>query len=398
MRIILIITFAFVSYLSYCQDIPNSEEPALKDIRDIFSKKNKVKDSLNDIKPTQFAFVPAVGYSLQTGFAGVLSANVAFQLGKGIEVKQSTVTTSLTYSQYKQTIFPINADIWSKNGKWNYIADWRFMEYPSETWGLSGHVDPNNDGYTVNFNYLRLHTLALRSFAKNWFIGTGISYDRFWNIKESDSEGKPLSKTIITALRKQGLTGTQEIAVGFPLRILYDSRTNQLNPTNGFYLSVTARKDLQAFNLVNDNWASLVIDARKYFKVSESGNVLALWFYSWRSEATTPYFMLPSTGWDDNFNTGRGYIQGRFRSHIFNYFEAEYRFRILKNGLLGGVVFSNFSTYITKLTTGVDAYAPAAGAGLRIKLNKHSGANLCIDYGIGENGSRGFFVNIGEVF
>jgi hypothetical protein len=35
---------------------------------------------------------------------------------------------------------------------------------------------------------------------------------------------------------------------------------------------------------------------------------------------------------------------------------------------------------------------------MRIKLVKHSSTNLCIDYGFGKDGSRGFFVNLGEVF
>jgi hypothetical protein len=41
---------------------------------------------------------------------------------------------------------------------------------------------------------------------------------------------------------------------------------------------------------------------------------------------------------------------------------------------------------------------PGVGAGLRIRLNKYSGANLCIDYGFGTEGSKGLFVNLGEVF
>jgi hypothetical protein len=41
---------------------------------------------------------------------------------------------------------------------------------------------------------------------------------------------------------------------------------------------------------------------------------------------------------------------------------------------------------------------PAGGIGLRIKVNKKSATNLAIDYGIGINGSRGFFVNLGESF
>jgi ethanolamine utilization protein EutA (predicted chaperonin) len=38
------------------------------------------------------------------------------------------------------------------------------------------------------------------------------------------------------------------------------------------------------------------------------------------------------------------------------------------------------------------------GAGIRIKLSKHSNTNVAIDYGIGQGGSKGIFMNLGEVF
>jgi hypothetical protein len=38
------------------------------------------------------------------------------------------------------------------------------------------------------------------------------------------------------------------------------------------------------------------------------------------------------------------------------------------------------------------------GAGIRIKLNKHSNTNVAIDYAFGQGGSQGIFMNLGEVF
>jgi hypothetical protein len=108
--------------------------------------------------------------------------------------------------------------------------------------------------------------------------------------------------------------------------------------------------------------------------------------------------LLPSTGWDDPFNTGRGYIQGRYRGRNMFYLEAEYRFDILRNGFLGGVVFANAQSFSNVTYSELTTIAPGWGGGLRIKLNKESGSNLCIDYGFGLNGSRGFFVNLNEVF
>jgi hypothetical protein len=127
--------------------------------------------------------------------------------------------------------------------------------------------------------------------------------------------------------------------------------------------------------------------------------VLAIWSYDWLTlSGKPPYLDLPATGWDTYNNTGRGYIQGRFRSENMLYLEAEYRFVISRNGLFGGVAFANVQSFSDYPSREFSKLWPAAGAGLRIKVNKHSDTNIAIDYGIGVDGSKGFFVNLGEVF
>jgi len=398
MRLFFALSILICSEMALAQDTlkrKGIDSAALRDVRDLFFKKhNKATEIVESA--FNFSIVPAAGYSLQTGWAGVLSANVGVRLGKKKDAPVSSINTSLTYSQYRQTIIPLIGNVWSKNGKWNYSLDWRYMKYPSKTWGLAGHDDPN-DGYTVNFTYLKLHQMVLRSVGKHLYIGTGFFYDWFGNVTELDANGNPLSPEAVTNLRSEGLSGNDEHAASFPIRLLYDSRLNQVNPHQGWYISATWRDNLKIFGS-RRNWQSFVIDIRKYIQVSPKGGTLAFWGYSWSSSTKTPYLLLPSIGWDDMFNTGRGYIQGRFRSNIMNYLEAEYRFNILRSGLLGGVVFANVQSYKTKPWSGPIAVAPAAGAGIRFKLNKKSGANLCVDYGIGQDGSRGFFVNLGEVF
>jgi hypothetical protein len=80
------------------------------------------------------------------------------------------------------------------------------------------------------------------------------------------------------------------------------------------------------------------------------------------------------------------------------YLEGEDRFTISRNGLFGAVVFVNVESFKKDLASHYNALAPGYGLGIRLKLNKHSGANICVDYGIGNDGSKGFAVNLGEVF
>ena len=150
----------------------------------------------------------------------------------------------------------------------------------------------------------------------------------------------------------------------------------------------------------DQNWQSLYLDFRKYIKLSpHSDNVLAFWNLDWFTfGGNAPYFDLPSTGWDVYSNTGRGYIQSRLRGPGMLYFETEYRFKLTKNGLFGGVIFANAESVSEIATKRFETVLPGEGLGLRIKLNKISGANLSIDYGFGTSGSQGFFFNISEVF
>ena len=367
-----------------------------KDIVDIFSRKKQTKLTDTVLTKTKsknyfLSVVPAVGYTLQTGFAGIISANIGYYTDKRPDAKISSISTSITYSEYNQVILPVFANIWTKGERYNIISDNRYISYPSNIYGLGGQTDPNQ-GHTINFSQIKLHQSIVRKIANNLYAGIGYYYDYFWNIKIID----PQTRLINVFIQKE--FGSTATASGPIVKLLYDSRTNQINPEKGLYFNVVLRQNLQ--ELGSDNqWASLLIDARKYINFPKrSKNVLALWAYEWLTPAGNPnYLLLPSNGWDDQYNTGRGYIQSRFRGKQMSYFETEYRYRISRNGFIGGVVFFNVENYAGNLKPYAN-FLPGYGAGLRIKLNKKSGANLCLDYGFGNDGSRGFYLNLGEVF
>ncbi len=358
------------------------------------SKKNRGKtDTISAKSHTKRFFLtvlPAVGYTLQTGFAGLISANIGYYTDKGPDAKISAISSSVTYSQYNQIIFPLYADLWSKGGGYNLISDNRYISYPSNIFGLGGATDPNKD-HTIDFNQIKLHESVLKRVYKDLYAGVGFYYDHFWNIKVID----PQTRLVNVFIQKQ--IGSSSTASGPIFKLLYDSRTNQINPEKGNFLNVVLRQNLQQVGS-DDEWASLLIDARKYINFPKgSKNTLAFWSFNWLTPAGEPnYLLLPSTGWDDQYNTGRGYVQSRFRGYNMTYLETEYRYRISRNGLLGGVVFVNVEHFTGNLKK-YDDLLPGYGAGVRIRLNKKSGANLCLDYAFG-NGSQGLYVNLGEVF
>ena len=337
----------------------------------------------------EFTLVPAGGYTLQTGFAILLAANTLFYLDKEDRSITSTALVSLSYTQYRQVILPVYINLSTK--KYNLISDFRFMDYPSQTFGLGANTKVA-EGYSINFSYLKIHQSFLRSVSPNLFVGAGYYLDHFWNIAETN----PPSAN--TSFKQYGLR-SNETASGISLQGTYDTRGNQVNPLGGWYASVRYRINTKWMGSTSD-WHSTILELRKYIRFpKQSPNIIALWNYNWiTTYGRPPYLLLPSTGWDDFFNTGRGYIQGRYRAMNMSYAESEYRFRLINNGLLGAVIFANVQTFSNDLSSQYRKLIPGGGAGLRIKINKHSRTNLAVDYAFGAEGSRGFFINLGEVF
>jgi outer membrane protein assembly factor BamA len=337
--------------------------------------------------------LPVAGYTLQTGFAGVLSSNFAFYTSEHSQANLSSVLTSITYSQYKQIILPVQANIWTAGNKYNIQTDWRYLKYPSLTYGLGGNTNADS-GYNIDYGYLRLHQAILRSVTRDLYLGLGYDFDYFWNIREVNP---PAAKP--TDFESYGLNKTEQ-AAGISLHVLFDDRRNPINPVKGNYANITYRPNF-TFLGSDQNWQSLVLDLRKFVPLpGEKRNVLAFWSYNWFTVGggNPPYLLLPSTGWDPYSNSARGYIQGRYRGRNMLYFESEYRFGITANGLLGGVVFANAQSFSERATGRFTYVDPGYGLGLRVSLNKFSRTNLAVDYGWGVHGSGGFFVNLGEVF
>lgn len=355
-----------------------------------FGKKN-LSSKVDSVgaKPV-FSVVPALGYTLQSKLALTLAGNIAFRLSP--DVKISTIIINTAYTQTKQIIIPIQSSIWSRNNDYNFVGDIRFLKYPESTWGLGSNSNISDED-PMNYSFFRFSETVLRRLYPNFFVGIGYIFDDHFNITEKG--------TIDGDLSRYGLYGAQghTISSGPTLNALFDSRDNSINASRGWYAAATFRDNTDVFGSTRD-WQSIVVDLRTYIKLSDqSDNVLALWSYNWLVlGGYPPYLDLPSTTWDTFSGTGRGYIQGRFRGAQMLYAEAEYRFGITRNGLVGGVVFANAQSFSAAPGTSLQSIQPAFGPGVRLKLNKVSKTNIAIDYGFGMQGSRGVFINVGEIF
>ena len=337
--------------------------------------------------------IPAAGYTLITGFASLIVANGAFYTSNEDNANVSSILTEPAYTQFKQILLPIQANIWTPGNRYNIQTDWSYKKFPQDTYGLGGR-NTLSKGYPIDYSHLRFYQTVFRTIRDDLFAGIGYCMDHFWDVREVD-----VPAGSVTDFEKYGLT-QRSTSSGMTLNLLYDLRRNLINPQAGGWYANLVYRENSKFMGSDSNWSSLLVDLRKYIQFpAGSKNILGFWAYNVLTlHGKPPYLALPYTGSDTYINSGRGYIQGRFRGKNMAYFESEYRFGITPNGFLGGVLFANVQSFSETNSKRFEVLWPACGGGLRFKLNKFSNTNIAIDFGFGVGGSKGIFVNLGEVF
>jgi hypothetical protein len=393
------LTLAAATHLPYklpAIDTPATDSVKQTDMADVLRELFKTNDKLKQQrsqKKVNISLVPTVGYTLSTGFTIGASSLLTFFTKANHVGNESVINAQAFYDTQSQKTFYVQSNIWSGNDQWKFVTDFRYNQYPDVTYGL-GNLTTQSNADNIDFNYIRFYQTFFKKIVTHFYAGAGYNLDHHFNIEEFGGS----STAATTSFDRYGIT-TATRSAGFNLSTLFDSRDNPVNPLHGFYGSIVFRKNLKPLGS-DSKWTSLLIDLRKYIKLSShSNNVLAFWSYTWVVlNGRPPYLDLPSVGNDTYNNTGRGYAIDRFRGRNMVYLEGEYRFGITRNGLIGGVLFANVESYSRTVTTNIKNVLPAAGPGIRIKINKHSNTNLAIDYGFGTGGSRGVFVNLGEVF
>lgn len=353
---------------------------------------NKRIDS-NEIKSKKInlSVSPILEYTLSTGLTGGIAASGAFYNSVKKQTNISSILGAVKYTQKKQFLLPIQTSVWTPGNKYNFSGDWRYLNFPQDAYGI-GSLTATTDKYIINYQYIRFYEYVLKNIGRNFYLGLGYQMDHHWGIQELG-----VLPGRVTDYKLYGFN-QNSMSSGVSFNFVYDSRKNSINPEGGsVYGNV---QFLQNSRLIGSqsNWNSLLIDLRKYFKIGHK-NVLAFWFYSVLTiSGNPPYLDLPGAGSDMYNNTGRGYEQGRFIGKKYMDLEAEFRFGITNNGLIGGIIFCNAGSVSELKTNKFESIYTGVGAGLRIKLNKFSNTNTCLDFGFGRKKSKGFFGNLGEIF
>jgi hypothetical protein len=402
-KVLLILLFCLLPCLLMAQtpvdttNIVDIDTTGQKDLIDIARSivKDKPRKLSNKRKQIYFSILPISTAVPGTSKALVTSTTAGFYLGE----RKTTYISSVTFAPYfnfkGRFGLPIHSSIWLPDNTWNIQGDTRFLVYPQYTWGLGGGK-PEDDKVLVNYDYIRFYQSALKRITPYFYAGIGYDLDYYIDINTGNS---PVDLGDFSGYKYGTAPGVNSFSSGLTLNLLYDTRQNSINPIPGVFGNLIYRYNMGLLGSDN-NSESIYIDFRKYVSLTNGimKNQLAFWTYYWTTLSSgTPYLNLPSIGNDPYQRSGRGIEQNRYRGQSLIYFESEYRRDITSNGLFGFVVFANVNSASDAISRRFSNLNPAAGTGLRVKFNKKSNTNICIDYGISKDYSN-LTLALGEAF
>lgn len=392
-------------------------EVCQKDLLDLFSSNPKLKtDSVERLK-LYMPVLPLVGYMPANGFIVGVAALPSMLLDSSQFTRISSVMANIQFTSKKQVNLNVRSNVYLSHDKWILQGDWRMLFYSQPTYGfgiyknpsnllLDGRsVDIDNNGQPMRFNYARVYQRLYRHIWDKLYLGGGVAYDGYFAIRDEAlnlDPNAPIFTSHYLYSRYKGYDLGQYHNTGVTLNALYDNRDNSMNTYRGFYVDMTYRLNPNYFNANHAN-SKFLYDFRTYITLLARKNphLLAVWLWGdFKLKGDAPYLTLPSIGWDTYNRSGRGYVQGRFRGENLVYGEVEYRFPITNNGVLGGVTFLNSTTASSESTHQrvFDVMVFGYGSGVRIKVNRPTRVNLCIDYAHVINQKGTLFFGLQEVF
>ncbi len=400
------------------------------DLKMVIKGKEKSKNDTGLPKEDKLMWfaVPILGSNPTLGFFYGLGGTGSIYLGNPETTNISNLNVSIQYTTNKQFISSIKGTVMMPNNSWEMLVDLKYSIFSENTYGLgSDYSQPIQESWLIGgvettgvsgaqpieSNQARVHLTALKAITKRIYVGGGYHLDYHYKINDLNLDldaPEPVITSHYAYSLLYGFDPNSYLSSGISADFLIDDRDHTVNAYEGNFIHASYRFNPKFLGSETD-YQMVSIETRLFKPLSKINprHLLALWgIGQFTLAGDTPYLHLPSSGNDMRNRIGRGYVGGRFRGNSWITAEAEYRFPISKSGLLSGVAFGSATTtsrdeitigteYIEKLRL-FEGIRPAGGAGLRLLLERAGRLNLGMDFAIGQNGSKGFYLVVGETF
>ena len=175
------------------------------------------------------------------------------------------------------------------------------------------------------------------------------------------------------------------------LRLQYDTRDSQFNPTRGWLVNGEAAFFDEVFGS-DFNYRAVSLLANHYWRIAD-GHVLAFSSYGRFSFGDVPFFGLSMFGAKNQL---RGYAMGRYQDRMLLAGQAEYRFQATRH--LGLVAFGGIGAVAPNIGEFREATPlPSGGFGVRYLIAKANKVNFRVDVAWGRDG-HAVYLGVGEAF
>ncbi len=360
------------------------------------TKTSQVKDSskldkLGTKMEHLFKIIPApiLSYSTEAGQIFGLAKFNLFQLSKKDTIsKASKLSEVVSFSTKGRINISVSTELIFKQNKYNVLAFINYKKQPEYIFGIGNSVSKADLEEIVSERF-KFSAVGLRRIKNNFLVGLAFDYTNYFSLKTDSASflhGNPANGIPPVT----GVNGG--VSTGLGLSAAYDSRDNRYNAYSGMFILTTLM--LHPSFLGSDfQFTKFFLDVRKYFNPWYK-HVIAVQATNTYVDGNTPFYELAQLGGDARM---RGYYEGALRDNVLFDTQVEYRMPIWKIfGAAAWVGTGRVADSYRHLT--LDGFRISYGVGLRFRVDTKNNTNMRLDFGFGENGIKGTYINFAEAF
>ncbi len=351
------------------------------------SKFEQKFDSFNDKAERLFKVLPfpMITYATETGVVfGLVKYNLIDL------VKSDTISTPSSFSELfsistkGQIKIVLGTTQYYLQDKIMLRSEVQYVDYPDLIWGVGNDVKPENvESITTQRVVFNNGAFVSIDKERSLYFGALFRYTNYMNIDFD-------SNSFFTTNRYPGYLGG--ISSGIGLGLVYDTRDNRYNAYTGVYIGTNI---IGYDGLLGSyyNYYSYEFDFRYYFKPWLK-HVIAMQLYSQAHVGDVPFYDLSQAGGSERM---RGYYYGAIRDKVIANTQIEYRMPVWN---IFGIVGYLSAGRVAENWKGMDLKGLwySGGFGLRIMVDRTNRANIQIDFGYGEGGSKTVVLGFAEAF
>ncbi|MHA7129335.1 BamA/TamA family outer membrane protein [Algoriphagus namhaensis] len=361
--------------------------------------------------------LPAIGSNPANGWLFGLAPSATWRMGDPSTTHLSNFVGNILYTTKNQWIFSSRSTIFLNEDRWILVGDWRYFITSQPTFGLGSSTpnepteNPAQQGVLygeqqMDFSWVRFYESILKRVGDSkFYLGVGYHLDVYSKIENFiDSELPTELRFSHDYYNETNGFNTERYSIsGLSFNAVMENRDVAVSPYERNFGLISYRVNPEFLGSAQSS-TTLTLDYRHYFPLNpkRKRHLIGLWgFGNFLVSGKLPYMALPSIGYDMFGRTGRGYAQGRFRGESMLYSEVEYRFPLQQSkDVFGGTVFVNAASFSSRGVneTLLSQINPGYGVGLRVMINKENRTTISADYGFGQSGNSGFYLNINESF